>query len=216
MLVPEGRDEKVSVISNLLRTGSPDINESTVVGEGSLGVSDGSGTDGDGGGGAGRGVIDNVRIVVTGSDDGGDTGGDEIGGGSVNGGEVTAAQAQGSNRRATAASGSFSNPVNSGNAVWNVNVSPKDKLLVKEKRTYQPRYRICRPQDSDRRTSRIQIGYTPVIAEDLDGNDLGRLGDTTVGRVRHLIRKHSVRQQGLTMDQRQQYQHSGCRDYTTQ
>ena len=58
--------------------------------------------------------------------------------------------------------------------------------------------------------------YTPVIAHDLDGDNLGRFGDTTVSHVRHLLRKHSIWQQTLTMDQRQQYQHSGCRDYAAQ
>ena len=149
-LVPEGRDEKVSVISNLLRTRSPNIDDSTVVGEGSLGVSDGSGTDGDDGGGAGRGEGGSVRIVVTGSGNGGDTGGDEVGGGAVNGSEESIADAQRSNRRAAAAVGSVSNPVNSRNAVWNVDVSPKSKLLAKEKRTCYSSYRVCGTQDSDR------------------------------------------------------------------
>ena len=88
----------------------------------SLNVINGRGTDGDDGWGAGRGVIRSVRTVVIDSDDGGNTGGDEVGGDSVDGSGETTAKAQGSNRRATAVFSNFSNPVNSGNAVWDVDV----------------------------------------------------------------------------------------------
>ena len=55
--------------------------------------------------------------------------------------------------------------------------------------------------------------YTPSVAQDLDGNDTGRLGNTTIGRISCSIRKHAVRQQVLTMGWRQQYRRSGYRDY---
>jgi len=105
-----------------LRTRSPDIDNSTPVRVLSLGVGDGRGTDGDSRGDVCGGNHAGVRITVTSSDDGGNAGGDEFVDGVADGGGTTA-KAQGSNRRATTAFSSINNPVNSGKAIWNVDVS---------------------------------------------------------------------------------------------
>ena len=70
----------------------------TVVGVISRSVINGRGTDGDDGWGTGMGVIHSVRTVVIGSDDGGNTGGDEVGGGSFDGSGETTAKAHHSAR----------------------------------------------------------------------------------------------------------------------
>lgn len=156
-----------------------------------LGVGDGRGTDGDDGGLTCGGVIGSVHIAVTGSDNGSNTRGDEFGGGVVDGrGEITT-KAQGGNGRVTGLFNIISNPVNSGNAVWNSKVIPRNEL-IRWGRTYQNWYRFCGKEDSGRRNSRREIMYTPAITQDLDSNDLGRLCDTAVSRVRHLLQKHSL------------------------
>lgn len=114
-----------------MRTRSPNIESTTPVGVTSPGVIDGRGTDGDDRGLACRGVIVSVRTVVTGSDDGGKTEGDEDCGGVVESLGFTTGKVQGNNRRATGASGIVNNPANSLKAVWNVYISPKNKCPVK-------------------------------------------------------------------------------------
>ena len=105
-------------------TGSPDIDNSSPVGKGSPFISDGGSTDGDDRGGTGRGGVSSVNVVIPGGNDGGNTGGDEVGGGIVGGSHEATVQAQGSNRRATAAFSCTRDPFYSGNAAGDVSANP--------------------------------------------------------------------------------------------
>jgi len=86
-----------------LRTRSPDVNNRTEVGVGSLGVSNGGGTDGDGNTNTSGGNIGGVCVVVTSADDGGDPGFDEVDGSAVEGRGSTSTQAQRGDSRTTPA-----------------------------------------------------------------------------------------------------------------
>ena len=132
-----------------MHTSSPNIDSGTVVGVVGFSVINGRGTDGDGQGFTCREVIGSARIEVTCRDDDGNTGGDKI----VNGADETvesAARAQGDNGRATGRFDLVGDPVNSGNTVLNVEISPRNELLVKWGRTYRNRGRICGKKGSDR------------------------------------------------------------------
>ena len=68
-----------------VNTGSPDVDDGTVVGEGGLGIGDGRGSDGDGGGSTSRGGVGSVDVGVTGGDDNVDASAGQLEGrGSVN------------------------------------------------------------------------------------------------------------------------------------
>ena len=68
-----------------MRTRSPDVDDRTEVGVGSLGVRDGGGTDGDGNANTSGGGVNGIDVAVPGGDDSGNTGVYEIGDGAVEG-----------------------------------------------------------------------------------------------------------------------------------
>jgi hypothetical protein len=93
-----------------LRTRSPDVNNRTVVGVISLGISDGDGTDSDRSANTSGGEGARIGVVVTSGNDGGNTGVDEVGDSFIEGRRRTTSQAQRDNSRTAAVVAG--NPVN--------------------------------------------------------------------------------------------------------
>ena len=80
-----------------MRTRSPDVDNRTEVGVGSLGVGDGGGTDGDGDTNTSGGGVDSIDVAVTSGDDSGNTGAYEVGDGVVDRRGGTTSQAHRNN-----------------------------------------------------------------------------------------------------------------------
>ena len=120
MSSPIPQVKSLSELSRFLRTGSPDVEESTIIRGWTPTVGDIGGTDSDRRRGTGRGEASGVGIIVRGGNDGSNTRGDKVGSGFVNGSRSGTHKAHGSNRGATAAFSSSSDPVHSRDAVGNV------------------------------------------------------------------------------------------------